>query len=140
MVSLFLKGLEENLEALIRNTSDCWECLQCGKQAKTKQHIKYHAETHLGIKHICRHCGKYYKTTHSLSVHISQSHKLYTDWLNIKLNKCLNFERFGGGGSRRIDTKYIWWLGMCSVWKDFQDKTAHQISCGNSPGWSETWL
>ena len=76
---LILKGLEENLEALIRNTSDYWECLECGKQAKTKQHIKYHAETHLGIKHICRHCGRYYKTTHSLSVHISQSHKLYTD-------------------------------------------------------------
>jgi len=72
------KGLEENLEALIRNTSDYWECLQCGKQAKTKQHIKYHAETHLGIKHICKQCGKFYKTTHSLSVHISQAHKFFT--------------------------------------------------------------
>lgn len=71
------KALEESLEALIRNVSDVWECLQCGKTAKTRQHIKYHAETHLGgIKHCCRYCGKYYKTTHSLSVHISQSHKL----------------------------------------------------------------
>ena len=61
---------------MIRNLSDYWECLTCGKTAKTRQHIKYHAETHLGIRHVCRHCGKNYKTTHSLSVHISQCHKM----------------------------------------------------------------
>ena len=73
-----MKGLEESLEAMIRIGSECWECLQCGKRAKTKQHIKYHAETHLGLRHVCPHCGKNYKTTHSLSVHISQSHKLHS--------------------------------------------------------------
>jgi len=71
------KGFEDvDLEELIRNTFDNWECVQCGKIAKTKQHIKSHVETHLiGVRHHCKFCLKSFKTTNSLSKHISQYHR-----------------------------------------------------------------
>lgn len=76
-MSLISQGLEEvDLEQLIRNISDGWECVQCGKIAKTKQHIKSHVETHLvGVSHDCKFCFKSFKTTNSLSKHISYYHR-----------------------------------------------------------------
>ena len=76
-MSLISQGLEEvDLEELIRNIFDGWECVQCGKIAKTKQHIKSHVETHLvGVSHVCKFCFKNFKTTNSLSKHITHYHK-----------------------------------------------------------------
>ena len=34
----------ETVETLIRNRGLDWECLECGKTARTRQHIRYHAE------------------------------------------------------------------------------------------------
>ena len=78
----FTSGLQdansfrEQVDGLIRNVeSGVWECLTCGKIAKTRQHIQNHVETHLGFSHVCNYCGKVYKTSNSLSVHMSTSHK-----------------------------------------------------------------
>lgn len=69
-------SFEEQLEQMVRHLGNCFECLHCGKTAKTRQHIKNHAETHLEFRHRCEYCGKNFKTTNSLSVHISQNHKI----------------------------------------------------------------
>ena len=67
--------LDEQVSEIIRNIGDTWECIQCGKTAKTRQHIKYHAEKHLGIQMSCNYCGKLFTTSHSLSNHVSKYHK-----------------------------------------------------------------
>jgi len=69
--------LEYQLENLFQKVNNQFECLKCGKVAKTRQHIKYHVETHMENQHTCTFCGGQFKTTNSLSVHISQNHKNY---------------------------------------------------------------
>jgi len=70
------KGLEEKLWELITYTGESWECLKCGKKAKTKQHIKYHAEIHVdGYCNFCPICGKSFKTSNTMKNHISLKHK-----------------------------------------------------------------
>ena len=61
---------------MIQNCGDYWTCLHCSKTAKTKQHIKYHAESHLAVEHPCSYCGKTFRTSHSLSNHMSRYHKV----------------------------------------------------------------
>ena len=39
-------------------------------------HIKYHAESHLAVQHPCSYCGKIFRTSHSLSNHMSRYHKV----------------------------------------------------------------
>ena len=67
--------IDEQVDLLIKNYGDYWECSECGKTAKTRQHIKYHAESHLGIQLSCSFCGKLFRTTHSLNNHVSKFHK-----------------------------------------------------------------
>ena len=61
---------------MIQNCGDYWTCLHCSKTAKTKQHIKYHAESHLAVEHPCSYCGKIFRTSHSLSNPMSRYHKV----------------------------------------------------------------
>ena len=75
--SLFyiLASLEAQLDEYIARDQDMFKCLHCGKTARTKQNIRYHVETHLGLKHPCTICGKEFKTTNSLTTHYSNSHR-----------------------------------------------------------------
>ena len=58
-----------------------WRCLSCGKTAKTKQHIKNHAEIHVdGFSNICPFCSKEFKTSNVLQNHISLKHKNANDY------------------------------------------------------------
>merc|ERR1712025_1331378 len=56
-------NLEQQLDELYHAAEDYYQCVKCGKTARTKQHIRYHVETHLGYRHTCRYCGKNYKTS-----------------------------------------------------------------------------
>jgi len=68
--------LEAILTSLVTHSGDKWLCLKCGKTAKTRQHIKVHAETHVeGIEHICGYCARKFKTSNTLQNHISLQHK-----------------------------------------------------------------
>ena len=63
-----------------------WRCLTCGKTAKTKQHIKNHAEIHLeGVSNVCPFCSKEFKTSNVLQNHISMKHKNSHEWISINL-------------------------------------------------------
>ena len=75
LICFFTVGLEAELDNLYYAENDEFVCLQCGKTAKTKQNIRYHAETHLGHQYPCNLCGKLFKTTNSLTTHISRSHR-----------------------------------------------------------------
>ena len=69
--------LGEIINTLIRPCADGgWKCLTCGKTAKTKQHIKNHAEIHIeGFTNVCPICSKEFKTSNVLQNHISLKHK-----------------------------------------------------------------
>ena len=67
--------IDDEVNSIIKNHGEFWECLQCSKTAKTRQHIKYHAESHLGLQHSCPWCEKVFRTSHSLSNHLSKFHK-----------------------------------------------------------------
>ena len=76
-VNVEILGLiDEEVNSIIQNCGDHWRCLHCSKTAKTKQHIKYHAESHLAVEHPCSYCGKCFRTSHSLSNHMSRYHKV----------------------------------------------------------------
>ena len=52
-----------------------WQCKVCGKTAKQKSNIKYHAETHIeGLSHTCQICSKPFSTRNSLQFHIQKVH------------------------------------------------------------------
>ena len=73
-----LDDLESVLLSLVAQGEDKeWICLKCGKTAKTKQHIKSHAETHLAgvVANVCDFCGRKFKTSNTLQNHISLQHK-----------------------------------------------------------------
>ena len=70
--------LNENLELL---DGGHYRCRLCGKDSlgmkrNAKQNMKNHVETHLeGLSYSCQHCGKEFRSTHSLNVHKSFKHK-----------------------------------------------------------------
>ena len=77
-INWYLDDLELVLMSLVVHNGDCWSCNQCGKTAKTKQHIKAHAETHVpGLSHVCVYCNKTFKTSNTLQNHISLTHNKY---------------------------------------------------------------
>ena len=63
------------IEQMIEKDEGLWKCKVCGKTTAEKEHIKYHAETHIeGLSHICHICRKTYPTRHNLTCHLSQIH------------------------------------------------------------------
>ena len=70
--------LNDNLELL---DGGHYRCRLCGKDSlgmkrNARQNMKNHVETHLeGLSYSCQHCGKEFRSTHSLNVHKSSKHK-----------------------------------------------------------------
>ena len=53
-----------------------WECTECGKIGKFKNHLKSHVESHLeGFVHKCDLCEKDFKTRNTLNNHKSMKHR-----------------------------------------------------------------
>jgi len=68
--------LEEKLESMAERKDGIWTCLECGKTAGTKFHLKRHAETHLeGFSHTCPSCYKSFGTRPALKQHFDSHHK-----------------------------------------------------------------
>ena len=60
---------------MVEKSKGLWKCNICGKTATKKQHIQYHAETHIqGISNACHICSKMFKNRHSLTNHIYNIH------------------------------------------------------------------
>ena len=72
--------LDRKIDQIINKKGSDWMCNVCGKTTTKKQHIQYHAETHLeGVTHRCPLCGKSISTRKYLKQHISNLHgELYT--------------------------------------------------------------
>ena len=68
--------LEDKLEAMAVQMDGAWTCLECGKTAGTKFHLKRHAEIHLtGYSHTCPSCFKSFNTRPSLKQHFDSHHR-----------------------------------------------------------------
>ena len=75
-INMICLGIEQQLSEMITYCGDSWDCLKCGKKAKTKQHIKNHAEIHIAdYCNFCPICGKSFKTSNTLKNHVSLKHK-----------------------------------------------------------------
>ena len=77
ILCFFFEAVQSYIDEMVTNHGrDCWTCLRCGKEAKTRQHIRSHAEIHLeGATNICPYCSKNFKTSNTLQNHISLKHK-----------------------------------------------------------------
>ena len=62
------------MENLIEKNGDVWKCKVCAKTSTQKRAAKYHAETHMGVYHVCHICSKKFATTMSRKQHISAIH------------------------------------------------------------------
>jgi len=73
------QDLKEQLQNLIEKSMGVWKCKVCNKTAKTAQHMREHAETHIhGVVHSCSICKKTFSTTYSMRTHVNKIHsKLY---------------------------------------------------------------
>ena len=60
---------------MIEKDSNMWRCKLCAKTANTKQHIQFHAETHIeGMSHGCHICSKTFTNKNNLNTHVSYIH------------------------------------------------------------------
>ena len=72
-----IENYEETVNSMMERTDGIWTCIVCGKNTKSNSrgHLKDHVETHIdGITHLCKICGKTYKSNHALKNHY-YSHK-----------------------------------------------------------------
>ena len=69
--------LNTTIQSMMQKIDGIWNCTQCGKTDKMRQHIKNHIEgKHIeGVSHPCNYCGKMFRSTNSLANHRSISHK-----------------------------------------------------------------
>ena len=73
------EDLDKKIEQIIAKSGNDWICNVCGKTRSKKQHIKYHAETHMEGVNTCPLCGKTFSTRKYLQQHVSNVHsELYT--------------------------------------------------------------
>ena len=79
-INWFVDDLELVLMSLVTHNGDCWSCNQCGKTAKTKQHIKAHAETHVpGLSHVCVYCNKTVSLWRTLNCLVAKNVTTHTE-------------------------------------------------------------
>ena len=70
-----LSNINEVLDTMIQRIDGVWTCSTCGKTTKLKGDIKRHAEIHIeGVSHPCNICGKVFRSSNVLRVHMQQKH------------------------------------------------------------------
>ena len=74
----YVISLNKKIEAMIEKVNGSWICKICGKNdiRNNRTDYKRHAEKHLeGIYHPCSFCGKSFRLSNTLRVHIQSIHK-----------------------------------------------------------------
>ena len=67
--------LDLQVQQMIDKNEGVWNCKVCGKTTIQKQHIKQHAEQHIGgLSLACNICSKIFTNRHNLGCHISKNH------------------------------------------------------------------
>ena len=69
-------GLAQKMEEFIERSEGGWSCTVCGKQAKRRNNLMRHSETHMdGLSYPCNECGKDFRCSANLKNHKYRSHK-----------------------------------------------------------------
>ena len=70
-----MDNLERKITDLIEQREGVWACMQCGKNDKSKFHIRRHVEIHIGgFTFNCNKCEKNFPHRNALKAHVLRSH------------------------------------------------------------------
>ena len=70
------ENVKAQINSLMEKVSGGWKCTVCGAGPKFREHMARHIETHIeGISYTCSQCGNKFRSSHSLSNHMSTKHR-----------------------------------------------------------------
>ena len=70
-----MDSLDRKIDYLIEKREEVWACMQCGKNDKSKFHIRRHVEIHIGgFTFNCNKCEKNFPHRNALKAHVLRSH------------------------------------------------------------------
>ena len=79
-----LTELMERISEMTERKEDFYICKFCQKQARNKNHIGKHIESHIdGITLTCEYCNKKFRSRESIRMHKMRAHPIYKAICNV---------------------------------------------------------